>query len=319
MAQDSLEIIRDEASPPDPSDRATRRRRFNGTPYLLIAPAALIILAVLAIPLFQLFSLSFQQYKLPELLRGSGDFIGIDNYKSILTDSFFWRVVLRTLVFTAVCVVATVGLGLAIAQLMRYLHPVLRVILNTVLVLVWAIPALVSIAIFQWMVDFEFGVVNYLLTKLGFDYAHHNWFEDPKQGFLVIIALVVWGALPFVIITLYAGLTQVPKELEEAAQVDGANAWQVFRNITIPVLRPILVIVTSLSVIWDFSVFQQIWVMLGSRPSPEYYTISIYAFVTSFSQNDYGQGAAIAVIMVLLLLSVTWIYIRQMLKMGEVS
>lgn len=101
--------------------------------------------------------------------------------------------------------------------------------------------------------------------------------------------------------------------------VDGATSRQVFWNVTMPVLRPVYVILTSLSVIWDFMVFQQIWVMLNGRPTPDYYTIGVYSFVQSFGVNDYGKGSAIAVIMVLMLLSVTWIYIRQMVKIGEVK
>jgi N,N'-diacetylchitobiose transport system permease protein len=287
-------------------------------PYWLVLPSVLVIVAVLAYPLFQLVSLSFQQYRLKELLQGHGTFIGLSNYQSVLTDPFFWQVVLRSVVFTAVAVSLTIGLGTGIALLMRRMNRAMRITLNAVLIMVWAIPSLVSIAVFQWMVDYEFGVVNYLLTKLGLDFDKHNWFENPLQGFAVIAALVVWGALPFVIITLYAGLTQVPRELEEAAMVDGASGRQVFWNVTMPVLRPVYVILTSLSVIWDFMVFQQIWVMLNGRPTPDYYTIGVYSFVQSFGVNDYGKGSAIAVIMVLMLLSVTWIYIRQMVKIGEV-
>ena len=113
-----------------------------------------------------------------------------------------------------------------------------RTLLSAGLVFVWATPALVTIDIWQWMFDFEFGVANYALTHLGLgDFIHHNWFEDPLQGFAVITATVVWGAIPFVAITLYAGLMQVPRELVEAAQVDGAGAVAVFRNVTAPILR----------------------------------------------------------------------------------
>ncbi|HET7900662.1 MAG TPA: sugar ABC transporter permease [Candidatus Nanopelagicales bacterium] len=304
--------------PSGPSLRP-RRRRGDRMPYWLVLPSVVVIAAVLAYPLFQLLSLSLQQYRLKELLKGKGEFIGLKNYQAILTDPFFWQVVLRSVLFTAVAVTATIGIGTGIALLMRRMNRAMRIALNVVLILVWAIPGLVSIVVFQWMVDFEFGVVNYLLTKLGLDFDKHNWFENPVQGFAVIAALVVWGALPFVVITLYAGLTQVPRELEEAAMVDGATGRQVFWNVTMPVLRPVYVILTSLSVIWDFMVFQQIWVMLNGRPTPDYYTIGVYSFVQSFGVNDYGKGSAIAVIMVLMLLSVTWIYIRQMVKIGEVK
>jgi N,N'-diacetylchitobiose transport system permease protein len=149
------------------------------------------------------------------------------------------------------------------------------------------------------------------------DFIHHDWFGNPIEGFGVITAIVVWGALPFVAITLYAGLTQVPRELEEAATVDGANPRQVFRAVTYPILRPLYVIVTTLSVIWDFQVFNQVWVARYSKPEPGYFTLGIYSFTRSFGVNEYSLGSAIAVITVLMLVGFTFIYLRQGLKMGE--
>src|SRR5204862_6375551 len=139
----------------------------------------------------------------------------------------------------------------------------------------------------------------------------------PVSGLGVITALVVWGAIPFVAITLYAGLAQVPRELVEAAAIDGASPWRVFRDITVPVLKPIFVILTSLSIIWDFQVFNQIWILLGTTPSEDYYLMSVYSFVQSFKISEYGLGSAIAVVMVLIMLSVTFVYVRQMVRIGE--
>jgi N,N'-diacetylchitobiose transport system permease protein len=296
----------------------TARRADRAVPYLLVLPSLLIIAGVLGYPLVRLLILSFQSYKLPELLGNRPvTWVGLDNYTKVLSDPFFWTVVVRSVVFTAVCVSLTMGLGLAMALLLRWLGPKMRLTLNAVLVLVWSMPALVAIALWQWMVDYEFGVLNWLLTRLGLPFDNHNWFENPLQGFAVIAALVVWGAIPFVAISLYAGLTQVPQELEDAARVDGASRFQVLRAVTLPFLRPLLVILTSLSVIWDFTVFQQVWVMLDGRPGRDYYLIGVYSFVESFGANNYGSGAAIAVVMVLLLLVVTGFYIRQMLRIGE--
>lgn len=295
----------------------TARRTDRAVPYLLVLPSLLLIAGVLGYPLARLLILSFQSYKLPELLGNRPvTWVGLDNYTKVLSDPFFWTVVVRSVVFTAVCVTLTIGLGLAMALLLRWLGPKMRLTLNAVLVLVWSMPALVSIALWQWMVDYEFGVLNWLLTRLGLPFDNHNWFENPLQGFAVIAALVVWGAIPFVAISLYAGLTQVPRELEDAARVDGASRLQVLRAVTLPFLRPLLVILTSLSVIWDFTVFQQVWVMLDGRPGRDYYLIGVYSFVESFGANNYGSGAAIAVVMVLLLLVVTGFYIRQMLRIG---
>lgn len=314
---DPLPAVR--AATPPTAPPPQRRRGGKALPYLLLAPSVVVLGAVLGYPMLRLVLISLQRYRLPELIRGEGTYVGLANYRAVLGDGFFWTVVLRTAIFTAVCVVLTIGLSTAIAMLMRRMHTWARILLQSVLVLVWAMPGLVSIALWQWLFDFDFGVVNWFLSRLGLDsYEQHNWFAEPLQGFAVITGLVVWAALPFVVITLYAGISQVPKELEEAATVDGANGWLVFRHVTFPILRPIYVIVTSLSVIWDFGVFQQVYVMLNGKPSKDYYLIGIYSFVQSFGVNDYGKGSAIAVVMVVMLLAASVVYIRQMIKLGEV-
>jgi N,N'-diacetylchitobiose transport system permease protein len=169
------------------------------------------------------------------------------------------------------------------------------------------------------MVDYEFGVANWTLTKLHIgNFIRHDWFANPWTGFGVITALIVWGAIPFITITVYAALAQVPQELLEAAAIDGAKPWAAFREVTLPLLMPIFVILTSLSIIWDFQVFQQIWVMLDYRPTSDYYTMAIYAFHQSFQISEYGLGAAIAVVMVLFMFGATLMYLRQMVRTGEV-
>jgi N,N'-diacetylchitobiose transport system permease protein len=287
-------------------------------PYLLLAPAVAVIAAVLAYPLYLLGALSFQQYGLFELIRHEGKWIGADNYTAILGDSFFWRVLLRTMVFTAACVFFTMLFGTLIALLLAKLGGFMRLLLTTGLVLVWAMPVVVAVNIWIWMFDFEFGVVNYFLTRLHVgDYLHHDWFENPLTGFIIIGAIVVWGAIPFVAITIFAGLTQVPRELVEAASLDGASSTRIFRDITLPILKPIFVILISLSIIWDFQVFNQVWIARGGQPAEEYFLMAIYAFVESFRIQQYGLGSAIAVVMVLVMLVVTVFYLREMIRIGE--
>jgi N,N'-diacetylchitobiose transport system permease protein len=301
------------ATPRRPGARARRLRPL--VPYALLAPALVVLAAILGFPMYRLVSLSFQQYGLKELFAGRGTFIGLRNYQDILTDPFFWTVVARTIAFAAVAVGLTMVLGTLVALLLRNLARPMRVLVTAGLVAAWAMPTLTAISIWQWLFDFEFGVVNWLLTRLGAEgFEQHNWFDQPLQGFAVIMIVVVWGALPFVAITLHAGLTQVPAELEEAARVDGAGAWQVFRHITLPVLKPIFLILATLSTIWDFKVFTQIWVLLNQRPSREYFLLGIWSYSESFGVTRYGKGAAIAVVMVVLLMLVTAFYVRQMLR-----
>ncbi|MFL5968169.1 MAG: carbohydrate ABC transporter permease [Gaiellaceae bacterium] len=306
---------------------ASRRRRFSrrrlghgAAPYVLLAPAAVVVGLVLAYPLYLLVRMSFEKYGLFELIRHQGRWVGTANYAHIFQDGQFWHVVLRTIAFTTVCVTLTMVLGTAIALLLVQVHRVIRVALTTGLVLVWAVPVIVAVDVWRWMVDYEFGVVNWVLSQLHFGhFARYDWFANPWTGFAIFTALIVWGAIPFVTITVYAALTQVPHELLEAASIDGARPWSVFREVTLPLLKPIFVILTSLSIIWDFQVFQQIWVMLDARPNSDYYTMAIYAFHESFQISEYGLGAAIAVVMVLFMFVATLLYLRQMLRTGEVN
>ena len=304
-----------------------RRRRWSRhrvlgavAPYGLLAPAAVVLGAVMAYPLYLIGRLSFEKYGLFELIRHKGTWIGLDNYSEIIHDGQFWRVLAKTIAFTVVNVSLTMILGTAIALLLVRVSTVVRYMLTGALVFVWATPVVVAVDTWRWLVDPQFGLLNWVLTKLHFgDFFHHDWFVNPWSGFGVITAVVVWGAIPFVTITVFAGLSQVPRELIEAAQIDGARSWNVFREVTLPLLKPIFVILTSLSIIWDFQVFNQIWIMLDQRPSTDYYLMSVYSFVESFRLSEYGLGSAIAVVMVLALFAVTFVYIRQMVKAGEVA
>jgi N,N'-diacetylchitobiose transport system permease protein len=288
-------------------------------PYALMAPALVVLGVVLAYPLYMLGKMSFEKYGLFELIRHKGRWVGIANYSQILRDGEFWHVVVRTVAFTVAAVGLTMVLGTAIALLLVQVSRWMRIALTTGLVLVWSVPVIVAVDIWRWMIDYEFGVANWTLSKLHIgDFSRYDWFANPWTGFAVLTALIVWGAIPFVAITVYAGLAQVPKELLEAASIDGARPWSTFREVTLPLLKPILVILASLSIIWDFQVFQQLWIFLDGRPSTDYYTMAIYAFQKSFVIGEYGLGAAIAVVMVLFMFTATLVYLRQMLRTGEV-
>ena len=287
---------------------------------MLLIPALVVIGGVLGYPLYRLVTLSFQEYGLPELIAHKGQWIGLDNYREILGDRWFWTVLGRTIAFTAVTVGLTMLFGTLIALLLARLGTFMRLLITTGLVLVWSMPPVVAVNIWSWMVDFEFGVLNWTLAQLGFEsYAHHDWFVNPIQGWAIITAIIVWGAIPFVAITIFAGLTQVSGEMVEAASIDGAGAFRIFRDITLPILKPIFVILASLSVIWNFQVFSQIWIIRNARPEDDYFVLSIYSFVESFNQSQYGLGSAIALVMVLAMLVVTFVYIRQMVRIGEID
>ena len=302
----------------EPASNFFRRRTF--LPYALILPSLVAIGGILAFPLAWLVWLSLQHYGLKELIEHQGQWVGLDNYRTILVDPLFHQVIFRTLLFTFACVGLTIVLSTLIALLLLRVSRFVRVIVMSALVFVWATPVIVSVDIWQWMFDYEFGVINYLLTQLHLgNFIHHNWFDNPVQGWSVLVVIVVWGAIPFVTITLFAGLLQVPSDVIDAAHVDGAGPWQRFRYVTAPMLKPLFLIVTCLSTIWDFGVFNQPYVLLNERPSADYFTIAIYSYRESFGVTQYGLGAAIAVIMVLVLIVVTLFYVRETVKVAEIG
>lgn len=246
--------------------------------------------------------------------------VGFDNFGKVLGDSEFWAVVVRTIVFAVGSVVFTMVIGMLIALLLQRVSGWVKTLINIALVASWGMPIIVATTVFKWLFDSDYGVFNALLSKLpGVDMIGHNWFASGPQGLAVIMLLVVWGAVPFVVITLSAGLTQVPSELEEAARLDGAGAWGVFRYVTLPILKPIVVMLTTLSVIWDMGVFPQVFVMRGGHPEAEFQLLTTYSYDRAFVVNDYAQGSAIALLTVLLLLGVVAVYMRQMLQIGEVE
>ncbi|MER6910184.1 sugar ABC transporter permease [Streptomyces sp. NPDC000594] len=316
------------ADPPEATSRPPRTGRGGhrgrtalrrAVPYLLIAPTVLALTAVLGYPLVELVLLSFQDMTRRELFAGTEPpWAGLRQYRAIAGDPFFWQVVGRTALFTAVSTAVTMAVALAVALLARRVSPWVRVTMAGVLVAVWAMPVMVAASVFRWLTDSDYGVANYLLGLVpGADFSKHNWFEDPWQGFAVITAVVVWGSLPFAAITLQAALTQVPPELEEAARVDGANRFQSFRHILFPVIKAAFVMVTTLNAIWNFGVFNQIWLMRSGQPEKEYYLLGVHSFIESFAINRYSTGAAIAVVTVVLLLAGAVFYVRQLVRMGE--
>lgn len=315
---------RRQAPPPGPPPRPRRPASATGgaaTPWLLLAPCLLILAGVMGYPLIRLVTLSFQKFGQSQLWGFKDpESVGFANFSKVLGDTDFWQVVLRTVVFTAGAVVFTMVLGMLIALLLQRVSGWVKTLINIALVASWGMPVIVATTVFKWLFDADYGILNALISKLpGVDLIGHNWFASGPQGLAVIMLLVVWGAVPFVVITLSAGLTQVPAELEEAARLDGAGSWGVFRYVTLPVLKPVIVMLTTLSVIWDMGVFPQVFVMRNGHPEAQFQLLTTYSYDRAFVVNDYAQGSAIALITVVLLLGVVAVYMRQMLKIGEVE
>ena len=303
------------------SDRPRRRRRRQVLPYVLVLPAILAIFAYMAYPLYRMIVLTTHKTQLAGRFAPTPPppkFVGFANFSAVLTDGVFWQVVINTVVFTAAAVGVSMLLSLAVALLMRRVSGWARIVVTISLVFVWAVPTIVATQVWAWLFDSDFGIVNFSIDKLpGVNFENHSWFATSVQGWFVIGSLVLWGAIPFLALTIYAGLTQVPPELVEAATIDGANGFQVLRNVLIPILRPVLIIATTLSTIWDFNVFNQIYAVRNAQPEQSYWTLGIYAYEKAFGESDYNTGATISLLTMILLLFVMVFYVRQMIRIGE--
>jgi N,N'-diacetylchitobiose transport system permease protein len=290
-------------------------------PYALLLPALVVIAAVLVYPLYRLGVLSLQQYGLFELIRRKGEWIGFDNFRSVLGDNVFWHTLERTVLFTIANVTLTIVLGTLIALLLVRVSGWVRIILTSGLVLVWSMPVVVAVQVWFWITNYQNGVLNYVLTELHLgDYFQHEWYATTFSKLAMVTALIVWGAIPFVTISVYAGLAQVPRELVEAAEIDGAGAFRVFRDVTYPVLRPILLILTSLSIIWDFGVFAQPWLLVtASGWNASNYLMGVYVYVEGYSHSDFGRGAAISLLMLVIVALLSVVYVRKMVRMDDAA
>ena len=310
------------ALPPALGRRRSSPRAGGNVPYLLITPAVVVLGLVAAWPLVKIVLLSLQHQDAGKRALftngGTTSWTGFSNYVNALKSSEFWRVVERTVVFTVVNVALSLALGIGIALLLNRVSRWARIMLTAVLLFVWAVPSTVSTQIFAWLFNNQFGIMNYLLDKVpGVHMSGHDWFADPFQGLAVVTIVVVWGAIPLLAITLHAGITQIPQEVLEAARCDGAGPWASLRHVILPFLRPLLVILTTLSVIWDFGVFNQIWFVRNGHPEPGYQTLGIYMYSNGVSSSHYNTGATLAILMILALLLVMVVYIRQLFKIGD--
>ncbi len=296
--------------------RPARRGRL--LPYLLILPSVIAFVTLLGYPLYQVVRISLLKLDLAELIQRTTVFVGLANYRAIFSDPFFWSVTVRTVVFTAACVTVTMVAATLIALLLDRLGRVMRLALSIALVLAWATPPLTATVVWQWLFDTQFGVVNYVLGAAGIgDFSNHSWFDTGLSTFAIITLIIVWQAIPFVALTLYAGLTAIPRELYEAIRVDGAGAVQTFRSLILPVLRPLFLITAFLSIIWDFKVFTQVFLVRHGGPDRQTITLSLYAYQEGIAGSHFGKAAAISMTMVVMLVIALTFYVRYMLRTQE--
>ena len=312
---------------PARAPRDTSKRNWRGAhasarrrPWLLLLPALATLAILLAWPLGRVVWLSFQDYGLRELNRGTTNFVGLDNYTEIFSSSYLYTVVLpNTIGFALACVSLTLVLGTLIALFLRTLPKFWRYLTSTAVMIAWAVPAITGTYVWAFIFEPANGLATNLFSSLGLmEAGSTNWFLDRFSFYAISTLNVVQHSIPFVAVTVLAGLLTVPDELYESARIDGAGWWRQLWGITIPVLKPVFAVVTILSTIWDFKVFTQIWLLPGGGgTNPEVFNLGVWAYVQSFAQSKYGMGSAIAVVLTAVLMLITIVYVRTLFKEEE--
>jgi len=277
--------------------------------WLIMAPPLLFLAALVGYPFCYGILLSLQDRPVAH----AGTFVGLKNFATNLHDPLFWRVALNTFVYTLVATLLKMvgGLGLAVAMNQHFR---MKNLVRALLLLPFIVPTVLSTVAWMWMLDPAFSVVNRLLIGLGVPRPGPSWLGNPILAIVSIIVINTWRGLPFYGITLLAGLQTVPPELYEAATIDGASGWQRFRYVTLPLLQPIILIVTLFSVIFTFADFQLVYVLTHGGPQNATQLFATYAFDIAMGAGQLGLGASIALAMfpalALLIIALT-IYTRR--------
>jgi multiple sugar transport system permease protein len=270
-------------------------RGFLGLLFML--PAAIFLLIFLSYPLGLGVWLGFTDTRIGR----SGVFIGLENYQSLWDDSLFWLSVFNTILYTVVASILKFALGLWLALLLNENLP-FKAFFRAIVLLPWVVPTVLSAIAFWWIYDAQFSIISWALIKLGVINSNINFLGDMNNARATVIFTNVWRGIPFVAITLLAGLQTISPSLHEAATLDGATSWQRFRFITLPMLSPLIAVVMTFSVLFTFTDFQLIYVLTRGGPLNATHLMATLSFQRAIPGGQLGEGAALAVSMVPFLL-----------------
>ena len=285
-------------------------------PYVLILPTFLAIGIILLYPMFKGLMLSFQNYILSKPVPKNERFIGLGNYIEMFKDPIF----LISLKKTAYWIVFSVGLqalmGLLVALVLDQKFP-LRALVRGLVLIPWVLPSVVSALLWSWILDGTYGLFNDWLMRLHIINQNIPWLANPKTAFGSVIATNVWKGFPFFAISFLAGLQAIPKNLYEAAEIDGANMWQRFWAVTMPHLKPILITSTVLRIIWTANTTDLILTMTQGGPGYTTNVLALYTYLKAWSELNLGYSSAMAIILMGIIIVFISIYIRLINKSRE--
>jgi ABC-type sugar transport system permease subunit len=292
----------------------TLKQQDARTAWLLLAPSLLVMLGVTFWPVINTFILSF--FNVPTGINQVRTFVGFGNYLEMLKDQLFWATIVRTLYFTIVSVGLELVIGLGIAQLIHS-RPWGWQFLRFSLIIPWAVPTIVNGAMWRWIYSPDFGALNGLLFQSGLIKHYVPWLASPTMAMNLIIVADLWHTMPFVALVLQAALAGLPEDLDEAAAVDGANAWQRFWLIRIPLLRPAILVALIVRTVDAFRVFDIVYILTSGGPAYKTLTITYLTYLNSFAFGKQGIGAALSFLISAFTIVMAFIYIRFLYRPEE--
>ncbi len=290
------------------------RQRDARIGLLFVAPAVIIILLVTLQPILSTLYLSFFESQLGRF--SVNVFRGLGNYIDLLRSPVFWSTIRRTLHFTLLSVGLELVLGIAVAQLIAS-HPPGWQILRTSLIIPWAVPTIVTGMMWRWIYNADYGSLNGLLFQLGLIREYVPWLIYPTRAMNLVVLADVWHTVPFVALILQAALATLPQEMEEAAAVDGANAWQRFWLIRLPLLRSAILVALVIRTVEAFRVFDIIYVLTAGGPAFGTVTISYLTYVETFNYGHIGNGSALSFLISLFSFALALAYIRLLYRQED--
>ncbi|MEV6945667.1 sugar ABC transporter permease [Streptomyces sp. NPDC051172] len=291
------------------SMRRRHRRRSRLTALAFVTPLLAYLAAFYVYPLYRNLDLSLRDYTVRSFVAGDAPFSGWDNFRKVLDDPTFGPAIRHTMIFTFVSIAFQYVIGLALAVFFNR-HFRLAPTLRALFLIPWLLPLIVSASTWSWMFNSESGVVNYFLHFLGVNPV--GWLTSPDWALASVIVANIWIGIPFNLVILYSGLQNIPAELYEAAALDGASAWQQFRRITFPLLRPVSAITLLLGLVYTLKVFDLIWIMTKGGPGDASSTLATWSYQLGFGTllPKFGPGAAVGNILILIALVFGLLYIR---------
>ena len=286
--------------------------RARSTPFVLLAPAVLIVLATTTYPLASALVTSFREWQLAKSFD-PGPFVGLENYRRAVSDEFFWESVVITIEYTVIAVVLTLALALGMALLLQRPGK-LATVAKTMLILPFAVaPALKGFS-WRFMLHPDFGIYDALIDASVPFAAEIIWLANHFWALFWLAMSEVWGWAPLIALMFIGALVAIPKDIVEAARMDGASSWEVFREVTLPLIAPVILIATLLKIIWSLKMFDQVVTMTGGGPGRSTQTLNFYVYQTGMNFLDLGYASALAWILVVALALFAVFYVRILLR-----